>query len=175
VIGFASTNLNGARWVDSAVRYKVWRSNRDKELHLLCGEGAGAFNALPTLVRNLGPWTGSKEGDIERLRLPYRTLLAEHGFLILHCHVSNLDLRASLACGPCRMSPTSNAMAARAPAAFPFTGACARRTASGAAAKVGLGRRKAGRRRQRHPHRGKARAPRNARCDGSALHGFHSR
>ena len=26
------------------VRYKVWRSNKDKSLHLLCGEGAEAFN-----------------------------------------------------------------------------------------------------------------------------------
>ena len=29
------------------MRYKVWRSNKDKELHLLCAEGAEAFNALP--------------------------------------------------------------------------------------------------------------------------------
>jgi hypothetical protein len=27
----------------NAVRYKVWRSNKDKSLHLLCGEGAEAF------------------------------------------------------------------------------------------------------------------------------------
>jgi hypothetical protein len=92
VIGLAFDKPERARWVDSAVRYKVWRSNRDKELHLLCGEGAGAFNALPTLVRNLGPWTGSKEGDIDRLRLPLRVLLAEQGFVVVHCHVSNLQL-----------------------------------------------------------------------------------
>jgi hypothetical protein len=76
------------------VRYKVWRSNKDKELHLLCGEGAGAFNALPTCIRQLGPWTGSKEGDIDQLRLPLRVLMAEQGFIVLHCHVSRLQLEA---------------------------------------------------------------------------------
>jgi hypothetical protein len=55
------------------VRYRCWRSNKDKELHLLCREGADAFEALPNLVRNLGPWTGSKEGNIDRLRLPRRS------------------------------------------------------------------------------------------------------
>jgi len=59
------------------MRYKVWRSNKDKELHLLCAEGAEAFEALPAAIRDLGPWTGSKEGDVERLRLPYRVLLNE--------------------------------------------------------------------------------------------------
>jgi hypothetical protein len=52
------------------VRYKVWRSNKDKELHLPFAEGAGAFNALPTTIRHLGPWTGSREGEVDRLRLP---------------------------------------------------------------------------------------------------------
>jgi hypothetical protein len=32
------------------VRYKVWRSNKDKRLHLLCAEGAEAFEALPAAV-----------------------------------------------------------------------------------------------------------------------------
>jgi hypothetical protein len=27
------------------VRYKVWHSNKDKELHLICGEGAETFEA----------------------------------------------------------------------------------------------------------------------------------
>jgi len=81
------------------VRYKVWRSNNDKELHLLCGEGAGAFNALPTYIRQLGPWTGSKEGDVEQLRLPLRILLAEQGFVVLHCRVSRLQLEAPKVAG----------------------------------------------------------------------------
>jgi len=37
------------------VRYKVWRSNKDKRLHLLCAEGAEAFETLPAAVRNMGP------------------------------------------------------------------------------------------------------------------------
>src|SRR5262249_22846013 len=40
------------------VRYKVWRSHKDKILHLLCGEGSEAFNTLPAAIRHLGPWTG---------------------------------------------------------------------------------------------------------------------
>ena len=35
------------------MRYKVWRSNKDKELHLLCAEGAETFEALPVSIRNL--------------------------------------------------------------------------------------------------------------------------
>jgi len=80
------------------VRYRVWRSNKDKELHLLCAEGAEAFEALPTAIRNLGPWTGSKEGEVDRLRLPYRTMLTEHGFTIVYAHISKLNLEAP--CGP---------------------------------------------------------------------------
>jgi hypothetical protein len=63
------------------VRYKLWRSNKDKELHLPCGEGSEAFNALPIPIRHLGPWTGSKEGGIERLRLPFRILLKDQSLM----------------------------------------------------------------------------------------------
>ena len=76
------------------MRYKVWHSNKDKELHLLCAEGADAFEAFPTAIRNLGPWTGSKEGEADRLRLPYRSILAEHGFTIVYAHISKLNLEA---------------------------------------------------------------------------------
>jgi hypothetical protein len=74
------------------VRYKVWRSNKDKELHLLCAEGDEAFNALPNAIRHLGPWTGSKEGEVSHLRLPLRLLLVEQGFVVIHAHVSKLQL-----------------------------------------------------------------------------------
>jgi hypothetical protein len=76
------------------VRYKVWRSNKDKELHLLCAEGVDAFEALPTAIRNLGPWTGSKEGEVDRLRPPYRSMLTEQGFTIVYAHISRLNLEA---------------------------------------------------------------------------------
>jgi ribosomal protein S27AE len=86
------------------MRYKVWRSRSDNELHLIftlrtrraypSGEGEDAFEALPVRIRNLGPWAGSKEGDIDGLRLPYRVLLAEQGFVVVHCHVSKLRLEA---------------------------------------------------------------------------------
>jgi hypothetical protein len=77
------------------VRYKVWRSNKDKSLHLLCGEGPAAFNALPTAIRPLGPWTGGAEGDVNQLRLAYRVQLAEQGFVVIYAHVAQLQLEAS--------------------------------------------------------------------------------
>ena len=64
--------------------YKVWRSRTE--------EGAEAFEALPVRIQNLGPWSGSKEGDVKDLRLPYRVLLSEQNFVIVHCHVSKLSL-----------------------------------------------------------------------------------
>jgi hypothetical protein len=77
------------------MRYKCWRSNKDKEVHLICAEGSEAFEALPAAIRNLGPWTGSREGDVDRLRLPYRIMLGEQGFAVLHCHVSKLQLETA--------------------------------------------------------------------------------
>jgi hypothetical protein len=65
------------------MRYKVWRSNKDKSLHLLCGESAEAFNALPAAIRHLGPWTGGAEGEVQRLRLAYRSMLTEQGFAVI--------------------------------------------------------------------------------------------
>jgi hypothetical protein len=76
------------------VRYKVWRSNKDKSLHLLCAEGAKAFNALPAAIRHLGPWTGGAEGDVNRLRLPYRSMVAEQGFVVIYDHVAELQLES---------------------------------------------------------------------------------
>jgi hypothetical protein len=76
------------------VRYKVWRSNKDKELHVLCGEGGEAFEALPAAIRALGPWTGSLEGEIHKLRLPLRSLLVEQGFAIVYAHASKLQVEA---------------------------------------------------------------------------------
>jgi hypothetical protein len=43
-------------------------------------------------VRNLGPWTGGPEGEIAKLRLPYRILLNEQKFVVIHAHVSQLQL-----------------------------------------------------------------------------------
>ena len=76
------------------MRYKVWRSNKDKSIHLLCGEGAEAFEALPTAIRNLGPWTGGPEGEINRLRLHYRAMLAEHAFVVICAPLAQLQLEA---------------------------------------------------------------------------------
>ena len=76
------------------MRYKVWRSRKDTHLHLLCSEGEEAFDALPDAIRHLGPWTGGAEGDVDRLRLAYRLMLGEQGFVVIHAHVSKLELEA---------------------------------------------------------------------------------
>ena len=77
------------------VRYKTWRSRKDTSLHVLCVEGSQAFESLPVAIRNLGPWTGGPEGEVDRLRLPYRALLGEQGFAIIYQHVSKLDLETT--------------------------------------------------------------------------------
>jgi hypothetical protein len=43
-------------------------------------------------IRNLGPWTGSKEGEVGHLRLALRALLVDQGFVVIHAHVSKLNL-----------------------------------------------------------------------------------
>jgi hypothetical protein len=51
-----------------------------------------AFNALPDVIRHLGLWTGGAEDDVNRLRLPYRSILAEQGFVVIYEHASKLQL-----------------------------------------------------------------------------------
>ena len=74
------------------MRYKTWRSNTDKELQLICREDG--FDSLPTAVRHLGPWHGSKEGDIAKLKPQYRVQIAEQGFVIVHRHVKDFEPEA---------------------------------------------------------------------------------
>jgi hypothetical protein len=61
---------NGHDRLTASVRYKCWRSHKDNRLHLICHEGE--FDGLPDPIRHLGPWTGSREGEVERLRPHYR-------------------------------------------------------------------------------------------------------
>jgi len=58
--------------------------------------GAPAFEALPVAIRNLGPWTGSKEGEVGHLRLPLCSLLIDQGFVIVYAHVSKLNIENSI-------------------------------------------------------------------------------
>jgi len=74
------------------MRYKVWRSNKDKSLHPLCREGSEAFGALQTVVRNLGPWTGSRDGEVDGLRLSYRSILAEQAFLVIYATATGAEV-----------------------------------------------------------------------------------
>ena len=72
-------------------KYKSWRSARDKALHVVCAEGKEAFEALPAAIRGLGPWTGSREGEINKLRLHYRLTLLEQGFTLVHAPAANFE------------------------------------------------------------------------------------
>jgi hypothetical protein len=83
--------------------------------YLLCREGAEEFNA-PTAIRHLGPWTGSKQGEIERLRLPYRLMLSEQAFAVLYTCVEARAMGAN--------SPTLNACNAVAQATCQCMAVC---------------------------------------------------
>ena len=70
-------------------RYKCWLANGNEDrgdpngqLHVLCHDGE-AFEKLPARIRQLGPWTGSREGEIANLKAHHRMLLAEQGFVVL--------------------------------------------------------------------------------------------
>ena len=64
-------------------------------LHLLCAEGAEAFEALPNAVRGMGPWTGGPEGAIDRLRLRLRVMLNQQGFAVIYVPPTQLELEMS--------------------------------------------------------------------------------
>jgi hypothetical protein len=66
------------------MRYETNRSVTDNSIHVICRQGA--FYDLPHQVLHLGPWTGSKEGDVERLPLHYRLMLLEQGFVLVYKH-----------------------------------------------------------------------------------------
>lgn len=71
------------------MRYKAWRSSKDDTIHLICREGE--FDRLPDQIRNLGPWVGLNEGEIDRLKLLYRMALAEQGFAVVHQSVTDFS------------------------------------------------------------------------------------
>ena len=62
------------------MQYEVWRS-RDNFLHVMCFDER--FDQLPDRIRHLGPWTGARRGEVQNLKLHYRLLLAEQGFVLL--------------------------------------------------------------------------------------------
>jgi len=58
-------------------------------VHLLCAEGSEAFKSVQTWAHGPG------EGELNRLRLPYRVMLGEQGFDV---HVSQLQLENVTRC-----------------------------------------------------------------------------
>jgi hypothetical protein len=71
------------------MHYKVWRL-RDNLLHVMCFDGH--FDELPDRIRHLGPWVGARSGAVENLKLHYRLLLAEQGFVVICSKPSALRL-----------------------------------------------------------------------------------
>jgi hypothetical protein len=66
------------------MRYNAWRSHKDHATHVICRDDE--FDNLPRVIKHMGPWVGSREGDIERLKPHYRIMLAEQGFAVVHLH-----------------------------------------------------------------------------------------
>ena len=60
-------------------RYKVWRSGPEPELHVIVYEGA----ELPRGISSLGPWLGSREGEIANMKPHYRAMLEDTGFVVV--------------------------------------------------------------------------------------------
>ena len=138
------------RAVGGVMRYKTWRSRNDTHLRVLCVEGSEAFEPLPVAIRNLDPWTGGPEGEIAKLRLPYRILLNEQIFVVVHAHISQLQLEATRAqelhpantdCPECRARVRCRNMVG-----------CGRRHARAAMAAVGSRGRPGGRVKRPRPH-----------------------
>jgi hypothetical protein len=60
-------------------RYKAWRSGPDAELHVIVYEGA----ELPFGISSLGPWLGSKEGEVANMKPHSRAMLEDTGFVVV--------------------------------------------------------------------------------------------
>lgn len=69
------------------MRWTAWRSNRDRSIHLVVPEGA--FDDLPLLVRQLGPWHATREGELEQLRPVYRMQIALWGWAVAYAEAKD--------------------------------------------------------------------------------------
>ena len=78
---------------EPATRYETSRSGKDNRIVVICRDGE--FYSLPEHILHLGPWTGGRRGDIERLKPAYRALLAEQGFVLVYRHPYEWDPEAT--------------------------------------------------------------------------------
>jgi len=60
----------------------------------------------------MGPWAGGPEGEVDQLRLSYRSMLAEQAFVVIYAHVSKLEWRRRRA-SVARLPTTQNVHSAR--------------------------------------------------------------
>jgi len=58
----------------------------------LCAEGSEAFESLPVAIRNLCPWTGGPEEEVDRLRLPLPHTTHRAEIVVIHANVSEVQL-----------------------------------------------------------------------------------
>lgn len=61
----------------SLMHYKIWRSHRDKRLHVLCAEGAEAYTALSAAVRGTVAWMRRFGGCHRSTSLAFRGMLSQ--------------------------------------------------------------------------------------------------
>ena len=71
-------------------RYSVSRSNTNKNIHLVCGDER-FYKDIPHEILHLGPWQGGNRGDVIALRPHIRAMLAEQKFVLVYCHLKDLD------------------------------------------------------------------------------------
>jgi len=62
----------------------------------------------------LGPWQGGPEGELNRLRLPYRVLLNEQKFVVIHARVSERKLENATVHALPQQTPIARSALARA-------------------------------------------------------------
>jgi hypothetical protein len=75
------------------MRYEINRSGTDNRVHVICREGA--FYSLPHQILHLGPWMGSKRGEVDRLPLHHRLTLLEQGFVLVYRHPLEFEPEAA--------------------------------------------------------------------------------
>lgn len=64
-------------------RYECIRSAKRRLTFVIHRAGEDGFYAMPEEIRNLGPWTDIRRGEIAMLKPEYRLQLARDGYVLL--------------------------------------------------------------------------------------------
>ncbi len=63
--------------------YEVHRSIHDGRLHIINRHDT-FYSVMPICIRHLGPWETMGRGELDDLRLHYRLMIIEQGFVVLY-------------------------------------------------------------------------------------------